>query len=214
MNVHPSLSTAPGGDPPAYDAASGETMLDGIPRAGRVADVLSLLCESSPETSGEEAFLLDHSLQCAAIMLAEHPDDLELQIAGLLHDVGHQLTAEADLHGVAGAVFVRPLFGDRVADLVELHVEAKRYLVAVDPQYRSVLSAESLATLDTQGGALDDPVAIEAFSRHPLCEDAVALRRADEAAKVWGRKVPGLDRWIPVLESVAGKISPPSPETI
>ena len=31
---------------------------------------------------------LSHALQCGAILLAEHPDDQELAVAGLLHDIG------------------------------------------------------------------------------------------------------------------------------
>ena len=197
----PRLDDVPGAVPGSRgpQATSGD-----LAEAHSVSDVLSLLCAVLPGTTGEEAFLLEHSLQCAANLCALHPDDLELQVAGLLHDVGHQLVpGQPEFHDVNGARYLRPLFGDRVADLVELHVAAKRYLVAVDPEYRALLSTESVATLAAQGGAFDDDAVIEAFRRHPQADSAVALRRADEAAKVWGRQVPGLDRWVPVLESVA-----------
>lgn len=184
--------------------AGSQATLGDFTEARSVSEVLSLLCAVLPGTTGEEAFLLEHSLQCAANLCEVHPADLELQVAGLLHDVGHQLVpGQPELHGVYGARYLRPLFGDRVADLVELHIDAKRYLVAVDPAYRALLSTESVATLGTQGGAFGDEAVIEAFLRHPHADNAVALRRADEAAKVWGREVPGLDRWVPILESVA-----------
>ena len=35
--------------------------------------------------------LLDHGLQTATGLRATHPDDVELQVAGLVHDLGHVL---------------------------------------------------------------------------------------------------------------------------
>src|SRR5215212_7183662 len=32
--------------------------------------------------------ILEHSLQCAELLRADHPDDVELQVAGLVHDLG------------------------------------------------------------------------------------------------------------------------------
>ena len=32
--------------------------------------------------------ILDHCLQCAARLRESHPDDVELQVAGLVHDLG------------------------------------------------------------------------------------------------------------------------------
>jgi predicted HD phosphohydrolase len=178
-------------------------MPDDVVPARSVKETLALLCAAPAEADGEGEFLVEHGLQCAAILRDERPDDVELQVAGLLHDIGHQLApGHPELHGVAGARFLRGLFGDRVADLVELHVDAKRYLVAVEPEYRWSLSDESAATLVAQGEALDDE-AVEAFARHPLAADAITLRRADEGAKVPGLEVPGLATWIPVLERLA-----------
>lgn len=39
----------------------------------------------------------------------------------------------------------------------------------------------------------------EKFLAHPAAADAVTLRRADEAAKIVGHQVPGLDVWAPRL---------------
>ena len=45
--------------------------------------------------------LLDHGLQTAAVLRATHPDDLELQVAGLVHDLGHILPPrDTAQHGV------------------------------------------------------------------------------------------------------------------
>ena len=77
------------------------------------------------------------------------------------------------------------------------------HLVTTDPTYLASLSPGSTWTLELQGGAMSDDERAS-FERHPQADDAVALRRADEAAKVAGRVVDDLDRWRPVLEQVMG----------
>ena len=144
---------------------------------------------------------LDHALQCADALAASRPDDVELQLAGLVHDIGHQFGSDAR-HGELGAQALRPLLGDRIADLVEAHVVAKRYLVATEPSYGSLLSAESVHTLALQGGALT-PTELECFRDSAHFLDAVELRRADDAAKVPGRPARGLAHWEPHLRAYA-----------
>jgi predicted HD phosphohydrolase len=152
---------------------------------------------------GDSIGVLAHSLQCADVLATECPDDVELQVAGLVHDVGHLLVpGDADGHGRHGAQAVIGLLGPRVAGLVELHVQAKRYLVTTDPDYRAALSPGSIRTLELQGGMLDDE-AVARFEAEPLAADALVLRRADEAAKVPGRPVPGLSTWKPLLDQIA-----------
>ena len=163
----------------------------------RVADVLAGLAWVT-SSEGDELTELDHALQCAYELRRARPDDGELHAAGLVHDVGHRF-ADDEGHGRAGAAWARPLLGDRVADLVEAHVTAKRYLVAVDPTYR--LTAVSTATLAAQGGPMT-PADRVRFERAPVFADAVLLRRADDAAKVPGRSVPPLSAWLAVLEEV------------
>ena len=143
----------------------------------------------------------EHGLQCAYELEQRAPNDVELQVAGLVHDVAHNVTTEA-MHGIVGADIVRPLLGERVASLVKLHVDAKRYLVTVDADYRSTLSPESVHTLTLQGGDMDENECA-AFEGEPDADDALVLRRADEAAKVKGRDVPGLDHWETILRRVA-----------
>lgn len=148
----------------------------------------------APPPFGDPVDLLAHGLQCADVLRSAYPDDLGLQLAGLVHDVGHAVEGAGD-HASAGAFVVRPLLGARVAGLVALHVEAKRYLAATEDYEFSVASRLSLAR---QGSAMTDDEAA-AFRAHPLAEAAIALRRADEEAKVVGREVPGLDTWAPRL---------------
>ena len=172
-------------------------------------DVVALLAHSAGEPSGEADGLsaLDHGLQCAFELSRSHPDDRELCVAGLVHDVGHALGPDED-HDRLGAALVRSVLGERVASLVGLHVVAKRYLVATDRSYRSLLSATSTRTLGLQGGPLDAEDAAE-FASSPHAADAVELRRADEAAKVPGRVVPPLDAWVPALVELAALVDYP-----
>ncbi len=147
--------------------------------------------------------ILHHGLRCADLLAASDPDDPELQVAGLLHDVGHVLApGREDVHGKVGADAVRPVLGDRVAALIEGHVPAKRYLVTVDPDYRSRLSAGSLRTLELQGETMTGAEAA-AFSRTPHFDGALRLRRADELAKDPGAPVSPLGSWVPTLRLVA-----------
>jgi predicted HD phosphohydrolase len=146
---------------------------------------------------------LDHGLQCAELLRRADPDDEELQIAGLVHDLAHVWDGPGQpRHGTMGADAVRSLLGDRVANLVQGHVPAKRYLVATLPEYFGLLSADSVMTLEAQGGAMDD-VEVEEFERDPDHLGMVALRAADDGAKVPETVVPDLDFWLPTLRSVA-----------
>ncbi|MGO9343473.1 MAG: HD domain-containing protein [Acidimicrobiales bacterium] len=144
---------------------------------------------------------LDHGLQCAHELSRLRPDDAELQVAGLVHDIGHGFASD-EQHGAAGGERVRALLGDRVAALVEMHVPAKRYLVTTDPGYVSALTGVSIESLAAQGGRLS-PEEASSFASSEYAEDAVLLRRADDAAKVPGRTVPPLDHWLPMLSEVA-----------
>jgi predicted HD phosphohydrolase len=151
----------------------------------------------TPSDDAEGLSALDHGLQCAFELTRVRPDDSGLQLAGLVHDVGHAF-GPADGHGRIGAAHVRDALGDRVASLVEAHVPAKRYLVSTDDAYRARLSESSVRTLVLQGGAFS-PRDAAAFASSPHAADAVALRRADDDAKVPGRAVPSLEEWVPRL---------------
>lgn len=146
---------------------------------------------------------LDHGLQCAALLAQRHPHDTPLHLAGLVHDLAHVWDEPGQSrHAALAAKAVRPLLGDRVAGLVAGHVAAKRYLVTVEPDYRARLSPDSVRTLDAQGGALSDADTC-AFRAHPQWRAMLALRRADDEAKVAGARVPGLDHWLPALYDLA-----------
>jgi predicted HD phosphohydrolase len=154
---------------------------------------------------------LDHALQVAAVLRRERPDDPELAVAGLVHDIGHLLPGVGDAeHAGAGAAAVRQALGERVAELVGLHVEAKRYLVARQGTYGDELSADSVASLSLQGGPMSSDEQAS-FARLPHAADAVALRRADESGKVEGLPVGGLGEWLVIVRGLTASVREPGP---
>lgn len=155
----------------------------------------------TPDRSGDPVDLHDHGLQTAALLRRSHPADKELQVAGLVHDLGHLLCPGDDAgHADHAARALRPLLGDRVARLVRLHVPAKRYLAAVEPA--RALSPQSALTLRAQGGVMGADE-VRAFAADPEAEAAVTLRQADDAGKVAGLDAGVMEDWRPVLERVA-----------
>lgn len=153
----------------------------------------------APPPDGDPVDLLAHGLQCADVLRSGAPADLGLQLAGLVHDIGHALGGGSRGHAETGAEAVEPVLGGRVALLVALHVPAKRYLAATEDY---PLSAASVSSLAAQGAAMTEAEQHE-FLALPDAADAIALRRADEAAKVVGKRVPGLEVWAPRLRSYA-----------
>jgi predicted HD phosphohydrolase len=149
---------------------------------------------------GEPVDQLQHALQCAWLAQAQGGDD-EFVIACLLHDVarapavaGIPYDGPGEHHGAEGARWLQPRVGARIAWLAEQHVPAKRYLVAVDPDYRTQLSEVSARTLEAQGGLMR-PDEIERFRGSPDWEHAVELRRIDDRGKIVGLQVPGLESY-------------------
>lgn len=149
-----------------------------------------------------------HALQCA--LLAEQAGATpELVAACLLHDLGHLLHAAVEgdaqrdeLHEYRSLPFLRGEFPDAVLEPMRLHVAAKRFLCAVDPQYREDLSPASRHSLELQGGPFGD-VEVQRFLAEPHAMQAVALRRWDDLAKSPTRTTPGWDHFGRVLERVA-----------
>jgi predicted HD phosphohydrolase len=185
----PRATESPGGPAPA-------TSVDDIVQVLRASTAYDLSVGSGPRHD-----LLDHSLQTAQVLAERYPDDVELQLAGLVHDIGHMLPPRRDeVHGTVAAVFVAPVLGDRIADLVRLHVPAKRYLVTTDADYEAELAGDSIISMERQGGPMS-AAEVRDFEGEPRYADALVLRRADEAGKVPGRPVPGLDTWLPALQA-------------
>jgi predicted HD phosphohydrolase len=156
-----------------------------------------------PLSPGQPVTQLEHALQTGALLRRECPDDVELAVAGLVHDVGQLLPGARDeTHDVDGANAVRAALGERVAGVVALHVEAKRYLVATDSNYEALLAGDSIVSLGRQGGALTAEETA-AFLARPWAADAITLRRADDRGKVEGLGVDPLASWVPLLRHVS-----------
>ena len=104
---------------------------------------------------------------------------------------------------------VRRALGERVAGIVGLHVEAKRYLVATE---RRTTAACSRTTAWSRCDARAAPCAEQeaaAFLAQPWAADAVTLRRADDSGKVEGLVVRDLASWVPLLQAVSRRAAAP-----
>src|SRR4051794_19060916 len=164
---------------------------------------MAILARGSGVRDEPELDGLAHALQCGAILRTEHPDDPDLAVAGLVHDVADVVYPDDHTdHDRRGAELVEPLLGPRVARLVGAHVLAKRYLVTTDPAYRKHLSVRSVETLADQGDALRD-AEFAALASDPDLDAILELRRADERAKDPAARVPDLDDWRELLERAA-----------
>lgn len=185
-----------------------------------VENIFNILEEGSKkEYLGEDISQLEHSLQTAQQARDAKADD-ETIIAALLHDIGQfcdrqtamDIMAEASElvdktnsastvkvgvkgHEYIGGQYLRRLgFSEKVAQLVEAHVVAKRYLTATDESYYNGLSSASKASLKYQGGPFSGDQ-VKEFETDPLFRQKVQLRLWDDKAKVVGLELPGLESY-------------------
>jgi [1-hydroxy-2-(trimethylamino)ethyl]phosphonate dioxygenase len=158
---------------------------------------------------GEPVSQTEHALQTAWLAEQSGASDA-LIVAALLHDIGHlvhgleeQIADEGidGRHEAAGAVWLARHFGTDVIDPIRLHVAAKRYLCAVDSEYRKVLSSASVQSLQLQGGPFS-PCEVEAFEKEPHHRAAILLRRLDDQAKIPQLAVPGLTAYRDLVNQV------------
>ncbi|MCX7354327.1 MAG: HD domain-containing protein [Alphaproteobacteria bacterium] len=166
-----------------------ETLLDLMNRMGAI------------RYGSEPVPQLDHALQCAALAEREGASS-QLVAAALLHDIGH-LTADDEgaalrgvdaRHEIDGSGFLAAWFGGEVTRPVRLHVDAKRYLCAVDPAYFDGLSPASVRSLALQGGPFSAHEA-QRFIAQAQASEAMRLRRWDDGAKVPGAATPPLSHY-------------------
>ena len=147
---------------------------------------------------GEPVSQIEHMSQAAELAMAEGFDD-EVVLAAFFHDIGHLCAEGAESmggfgiinHERLGADYLRRAgFSERLARLVEYHVQAKRYLTLKEPGYYERLSEASRRTLEYQGGVMT-AVEAEAFEQDPLCAVSLRMRQWDELAK---------EMWVPVMD--------------
>jgi len=177
-----------------------------------VLDVVKILFEQHGGAMylGEPVTQEQHALQSA--WLAEQDEaDAPLVVAALLHDIGHLLSGlEEDVanlqedakHEARGHEWLTRFFGPEVTEPVRLHVDAKRYLCAMDPGYAKSLSDASRHSLMLQGGPMTHEQTT-AFASGPHADAAICLRRWDDRAKVPGLKTPGLVYYASRIEALA-----------
>jgi [1-hydroxy-2-(trimethylamino)ethyl]phosphonate dioxygenase len=138
-----------------------------------------------------------HALQ-AALLAEQDGCDAALITACLVHDIGHLVhdlgedpakRGIDDKHEQLGHAWLTQWFGPEVTESVRLHVAAKRYLCAAEPDYFAKLSKDSIRSLALQGGPMTD-AECAAYRANPHAEAATKLRRFDEGAKVKGLATP------------------------
>lgn len=156
---------------------------------------------------GEAVTQLEHALQAADLAKKNHASD-SLIAASLLHDVGHllhdlpEMASEDgidDIHEELAARFLKDFFIEAVTEPVKLHVQAKRYLCAVESGYYESLSQPSKTSLALQGGIMSEHE-IRDFQLNPYYQDAVSLRKWDDLAKVPNLDCPDLSEYIVSIE--------------
>jgi phosphonate degradation associated HDIG domain protein len=159
---------------------------------------------------GEGVTQLEHALQAATLAEAGSADSATI-VAALLHDIGHLLhdlpddapdAGIDDVHEQLAYEWLGQHFGPDVTEPIRMHVDAKRYLCCVEPEYLQTLSPPSAQSLMLQGGPYSADEARE-FERHPFFEQAVQVRRWDDLAKVPEFETPSLDHFLSYVSKVA-----------
>lgn len=170
-----------------------------------VAEVFQLYERfGSTDYIGEDVTQIEHMCQSAQFAEAEGQED-EIILAAFFHDIGHLLenihsTESMEGYGVVdheliAGNYLRDLgFSERIARLVEMHVQTKRYLTFRYPDYFDNLSKASQKTLSMQGGRMNEEEAGH-FENDELCRLHIKIREWDDSAKRTGQPVPELDKY-------------------
>ena len=172
----------------------------------RLADIEKLFRDHGGIAySGEPVTQLEHALQTAQLAEIEEAP-IELVTAALLHDLGHLLNLQGDSPSARGIddqhqyfaiPFLRPLFRPMVIEPIRLHVDAKRALCALEPEYYEALSEDSKRSLTLQGGVFSKE-GTQAFLDKPHARESMRVRRWDDAAKVAGAPTPPLEHYLKI----------------
>ena len=175
-------------------------------QAQKITDEIFSLYEKygNADYIGEPVSQLEHMCQAAQLAEAGGYDE-EVILAAFFHDIGHLCehiidTKPMDGYGVvnheiiAGNYLREKGFSEKMARLVESHVQAKRYLTFKYPDYFSKLSDASKMTLAKQGGVMDELEA-DNFETDHLHLLYVKLREWDDKAKLEHQPLPSLDSY-------------------
>ena len=128
-----------------------------------LSDLLSAIAGADSLYGGEAITQNGGVLQCA--LLAEQANEPSCLIAAcLLHDVGHLLHTLGDdcadqgvndAHEIRAESALRDLFPASVVAPIAMHVDAKRYLCAVDDGYIATLSPASVTSPTSRWGVFN-----------------------------------------------------------
>jgi [1-hydroxy-2-(trimethylamino)ethyl]phosphonate dioxygenase len=175
-----------------------------------VEEVFALLEAGGGEAYfGEPVTVLEHSLQSAWFVRHKGGADA-LVAAALLHDLGHLMHEQGEdaadrgidtQHEELAADALAGHLPVAVLDPIRMHVAAKRYLCHANPRYLAALSPASVESLALQGGPMTAEEAAE-FLASAHAQEAIALRHADDAAKVPGLTVPELESYRSVIDAL------------
>ena len=151
--------------------------------------------------------MTEHMIQSA--MLAEkNKCSASLVCASLLHDYGHFILDDPDQlvnnkedgkHEDVAYLYLKKYFKKNVVEPIKIHVKAKRYL-ARNQKYYNILSQASKASLHLQGGVMNEEEA-EKFENEKFFDDAIKLRKFDEAAKKTDIKMKDINDYKNLLNS-------------
>ncbi|MEL7141748.1 MAG: phosphonate degradation HD-domain oxygenase [Cyanobacteria bacterium J06631_9] len=174
-----------------------------------IQGILNTLATHGHAQYGREAVTQkQHALQCATLA-ASAQSSHSLITACLLHDFGHLVhtlgedAAERginDRHEDRAIPYLKGLFPRAVTEPIRLHVNAKRYLCAIDEEYWDSLSPASKLSLELQGGIFSEREA-RVFIEQPHAKDAVQLRIWDDLAKDPSIDTLDLESFLPVLKA-------------
>jgi predicted HD phosphohydrolase len=159
---------------------------------------------------GENISMREHMLQTACLAETDGHDERSI-VAALLHDYGHLVCNQPNdiffegsdnFHETLGARALEGWFDEEIVGAVRLHVDAKRYLCAANPQYRAKLSDASIMTLEVQGGPMNAEE-MARFREHTGYEMALTIRVYDDLGKEPKMARPDLPHYVPMLRRCA-----------
>jgi len=153
---------------------------------------------------GEPVSQIEHMCQCAQLAAASGADD-EVVLAAFLHDIGHLCefafpekkpghmddAGVIDHENLGASYLLSKGFSEKIAKLVQSHVQAKRYLTYNFPEYYEQLSDASKKTLEYQGGIMSTAEAFS-FEEDDLFDQYISIRRWDDQAKKLRQPLPAL----------------------
>ena len=154
---------------------------------------------------GEKVTIAEHMIQ-TAMMAEKNASSSALICASLLHDYGHFIIEDPDnlvkksldgKHEDIGYQFLRNYFSSSVTEPIKLHVLAKRFLCR-NKNYYENLSKASKVSLQLQGGVMSDSETNE-FLNNKYAEDAIKLRKFDDAGKIADIKIKSIDEFKKVI---------------